>query len=128
MVFPAGYQLQFRFAGGQDGFLYVVNEGPPRQGGPIWTWLFPYPALHQGSAALSASTPLLLPPDSFIILDKMQGQERVYVIWSDHDIPELSASVFAAEKSGQIRADDLPAIQEHPLEGILRCGSDQGRY
>jgi class 3 adenylate cyclase len=118
MVFPAGYQLQFRFAGGQDGFLYVVNEGPPRQGGPIWTWLFPYPALHQGSAALSASTPLLLPPDSFIILDKMQGQERVYVIWSDHDIPELSASVFVAEKSGQIRADDLPAIR-----GILSKAS-----
>lgn len=111
MVFPPGYQLQFRFAGGQDGFLYVVNEGPPQHDGPVWTWLFPYPGLNQGSAALSASTPLLLPPDSFLQLDAMQGQEKVYLIWSDHDIPELNASVFRAEKSGRIRGRDLPAIR-----------------
>jgi class 3 adenylate cyclase len=118
MVFPPGYQLRFRFAGGQDGFLYLVNEGPPRKNGSVWTWLFPYPALNQGSAAVSASAPLLLPPDSFIVLDKMQGQEKVYVIWSDHEIPELSAAVLAADKSGQIRVGDLPTIR-----GILAKAS-----
>jgi class 3 adenylate cyclase len=118
MLFPAGYQLQFRFTGGQDGFLYVVNEGPPQKGGPVWTWLFPYPALNQGSAALGASVPLLLPRDNFIQLDAMQGKEKVYVIWSDHEIPELNASVLAAEHSGQIRDRDISAIR-----GILAKAS-----
>jgi class 3 adenylate cyclase len=121
MLFPAGYQLRFRFAGGQDGFLYLLNEGPPQKDGPLWTWLFPYPDVHQGSAAMSASMPLLLPPDGFVVLDQMQGQEKVYVIWSDHDIPELSASsasAYAADKHGQIRAGDLPTIR-----GILAKAS-----
>jgi class 3 adenylate cyclase len=111
MVFPAGYQLQFRFVGAENGFLYVVNEGPPRRNVSTWTWLFPYPALRQGSSALNASIPLLLPPDSFIHLDAMQGQEKVYVLWSNGEIPELQASVLASEKSGQIRTADIAAIR-----------------
>jgi hypothetical protein len=111
MVFPAGYQLQFRFVGAENGFLYVVNEGPPQRNVSTWTWLFPYPARRQGSSALSASTPLLLPPDSFIQLDAMQGQEKVYVFWSNREIPELQASVLASKKSGQIRAADIAAIR-----------------
>jgi class 3 adenylate cyclase len=111
MMFPPGYRLRFQFTGGQNGFLYVVNEGPPQQDGAVWTWLFPYPAWNQGSSALSTLTPLLLPPHDFIQLDKMEGQEKVYVIWSDHEIPELQGSVDASEKSGQIRAADLPIIR-----------------
>jgi hypothetical protein len=111
MVFPPGYQMRFRFSSSQNGFLYVVNEGPPQPGGAIWTWLFPYPALNQGSSALSASTPLLLPPDKFLKLDDLQGQEKIYVIWSDHGIPELQASVLASEKTGQILADDIFVIR-----------------
>ena len=111
MVFPPGYQMRFRFSSSQNGFLYVVNEGPPQPDTAIWTWLFPYPALNQGSSALSASTPLVVPTDGFLKLDAMQGQEKVYVIWSDHQIPELQASVLASEKSGQIRAADIPIIR-----------------
>jgi class 3 adenylate cyclase len=111
MVFPPGYQLQFRFTGGENGFLYVVNEGPPQREGSVWTWLFPYPALNKGSSALSASAPLLLPPDNFIQLDKMLGQEKVYVLWSDHEIPELQASMLASEKSGRIRAADISVVR-----------------
>ena len=112
MAFPAGCKLRFRFTGAQNGFLYLVNEGPPKKDGSVWTWLFPYPAWHQGSAALSAATPLLLPPDDFIVLDRMEGQEKVYLIWSNHEIRELSASVIAADKYGRIRTGDLPAIRD----------------
>jgi len=111
MVFPPGYQMRFRFSSSQDGFLYVVNEGPPQRDGAIWTWLFPYPALNRGSSALSASAPLLLPPDSFIQLDKMEGQEKVYVVWSDHEIPELQDAVLASDKSGQVRVAAIPVIR-----------------
>jgi len=110
MVFPPGYQMRFRFSSSQNGFLYVVNEGPPQKDGSVWTWLFPYPALNHASPALSPSAPLLLPPDNFIQLDAMQGQEKVYLIWSDHEIPELQASVLSADKSGQIRAVDISVI------------------
>jgi class 3 adenylate cyclase len=110
MVFPPGYQMQFRFSSSQNGFLYVLNEGPPQKDGSVWTWLFPYPALNHASPALSPSAPLLLPPDNFIQLDAMQGQEKVYLIWSDHEIPELQSSVLSADKSGQIRAVDIPVI------------------
>ena len=111
MVFPSGYQVRFRFSSSQNGFLYVVNEGPPQPDSAIWTWLFPYPAWNRGSSALSASTPLLVPADKFIKLDAMQGQEKIYLTWSDHEIPELQASVRASGEFGQIRAADILLIR-----------------
>jgi class 3 adenylate cyclase len=111
MVFPPGYQIRFRFSSSQNGFLYVVNEGPPQNDRAVWTWLFPYPALNHASPALSPAVPLLLPPDNFIQLDAMQGQEKIYLIWSDHEIPELQSSVLSSDKSGQLRAADIPGIR-----------------
>jgi len=122
MVFPPGYRVKLKFSTVQDGFLYLLNEGPATNATQVWTWLFPQPDFQSGSAAIRASSSIIVPPGNgqYFIMDKLLGKEKVYLIWSDRAVPELEqvkSSVFLVlGKSGGLLLPAEAAIAHHVVQ------------
>ena len=91
---------------GRSGYLYLLNEGPSSKNtAPEYNILFPTVAVNQASAHLNANEPLLIPPQWFRF-DFEQGNERLWMIWSAGQVPELEAV------RGFANAVDRGAVQD----------------
>ncbi len=93
VIFSPGDELCFNFNSPQDGYLYIINEGPvPAKGLPQYNVLFPDPKL------LSANTPSLRAKEQLFIpseqppwfpVDREQGTEKLWLVWSERAITEM---------------------------------------
>jgi hypothetical protein len=89
----AGDFVRFSFHSPGQGFLYVLNEGPPEANHRTsFNVLFPSPTTNNGSPHLIAGQTLLVPEhgDGFQ-LDEEQGSERLWLVWSVNAVNELDA-------------------------------------
>lgn len=114
---PSGASLKLNFSGTEDGFLYVVAEGPATSAGPSWFWLFPEPHYQMGSGQLLANRPLAVPTpeDAFVELDPEPGDDVVHVIWSQTPIQamdRIKTAVFERMKDGRLLAAEVESLQE----------------
>lgn len=115
MMFVPGYGIQIQFSSPQDGFLYLVNEGPEENGKRTWTWLFPYPTFNNGSAALTADQPMTIPAEAPFVLDKMQGRELIHLIWTDSMISALEKikrAVTARHSGGALAVEEIATLED----------------
>jgi hypothetical protein len=90
-VFPPGYQVHISFISPQRGYLYIINESPSVAGqASSFNTLFPTPTSNQGSALVSAGQTVRIPDhnDGFV-LDKEQGEEKLWLIWAAGEVAEL---------------------------------------
>jgi hypothetical protein len=104
IVFTPGDQLRLIINSPQDGYLYIVNEGPqPKNGLPVYNFLFPDPAQIPADApSLKTGKPLFIPserPDEWFTVDKEQGTETLWLIWSDKSIAQLEAARKMAQSA-----------------------------
>ena len=120
IVFTPGDQLRLIISSQQEGFLYIVNEGPqPINGLPAYNFLFPDPAqIPGGAASLKARQSLFIPsdrPDGWLTVDIEKGTEILWLIWSEKSIPELEAAKkwLTPQYGGEIQnASEVAAIQQ----------------
>jgi len=120
IVFTPGDQLRLIISSQQEGFLYIVNEGPqPKNGMPAYNFLFP--DLQQapaGATSLKAGKSLFIPserPDEWLTVDAEQGTEIFWLVWSEKSIPELEAAKkwLTPQYGGEIQnASEISAIQQ----------------
>ena len=83
IVFEEDYRIRLNLAAPQEGFLYIVNEGPElRNNLPMYVLLFPAPTANAGSPRLSPGQALRIPDQSEFRFDHQQGFERVWLIWA----------------------------------------------
>ena len=77
----------------QSGRLYLLNEGPPAKGEqiPIFIVMFPSETANNGSALLNGNQQIQIPEQSWFQFDAEQGTEKIWLVWSDKDVPELEA-------------------------------------
>jgi len=123
MVVPAGYYLRFYFNSPGPGHLYLLNEGPvPQNGMAAFNILFPTSATNHGSSALDANQEFQFPAARPLALDKDEGEEKIYIVWSSLELPQLEALRRWTEQGrhGDIQSsDDVSAIQtflrSHPM-------------
>jgi class 3 adenylate cyclase/predicted Ser/Thr protein kinase len=88
MIVPAGYYIRFNFSSSQPGHLYILNEGPePAAGHPSFNILFP--ASVNGSSLLNADRDLQFPAGDGFVLDAKVGDEKLFIVWSSQEIPQL---------------------------------------
>jgi serine/threonine protein kinase len=83
-----GWQFRVHTSSPQDGFLYLVNEGPAPGGAITYNLLFPTPKLNGGSARVNAGQDLEVGPYG---LDQQQGTEKFRLVWSSTLVAELEA-------------------------------------
>ena len=103
--FEAGYRIRLNVSSPQPGYLYVLNEGPPQPGHELeYNAVFPSATSNQGSEVVAANQTVIIPDQSWLKFDKEQGIEKLWLVFSDHAIPELeSIKAFAnTERAGLI--------------------------
>ncbi|HEX8151194.1 MAG TPA: protein kinase [Pyrinomonadaceae bacterium] len=106
-VFEKDDRVRLNFLSPQDGHLYVLNEGPARDGAaPTLTILFPSPTANGGRSLLAAGRELQVPEQSWFRFDDAAGTEKVWLVWSASSIPVLeSAGRFANPRDRGVITD-----------------------
>ncbi len=92
VVFEAGYVIFLHLGSPQDGYLYIVNEGPDEETGSLtWTMLFPFPGMNEGTALLQAPEDLRIPETDGFVFVGAEGTENLWLVWSAEPVPDLEA-------------------------------------
>lgn len=103
IVFEEDYRIRIHLTAPQDGYLYIVNEGPElRNNLPMYVLLFPSPTANGGSPKLANGQQLRIPDQSEFRFDAQQGIERVWIVWASKQsalLDKLKPSQIEADKA-----------------------------
>jgi len=90
--FEAGDEIRLNVRSPQNGYLYVLNEGP-REGTAALEFVtfFPSPAANEGSSLLASGREVQIPNPTWLSFDAQQGVERLWLIFSEEPVPELES-------------------------------------
>jgi serine/threonine protein kinase len=96
-----GWAFSVHTSSPQDGFLYLVNEGPAAGLVPTYNILYPTPKVNGGSARVEAGQDRDIGP---YFLDKHQGTEKFWLVWSAAPVAEFEAvkSVVNPREKGTV--------------------------
>jgi serine/threonine protein kinase len=89
--YDADHRVRFEVSSPQDGALFIVNEDPKPDeatGLPLYTVLFPDPAVNNGSPRLAANQSVRTGEIGF---DARKGTEKVWLIWTSEPNETLDA-------------------------------------
>ncbi len=94
VIFSPGDELRFKLISPQDGFLYVIGEGPQpdaETGLPLYNLLFP--KAQTVTAEIKANQMFYLPNETGagLFVDKEQGAEKIWLVWSSNSVAELDS-------------------------------------
>jgi hypothetical protein len=97
-IFKAGDQVRLNVSSSQAGYLYIINEGPAQSNGlPDFNVLFPSATTNGGSAEIKPYQPIQIPEQSqrpdqdWFFFDEQEGEEKIWLVWSERLVPELEA-------------------------------------
>ena len=113
MIFERDYQIRLNVSSPQSGHLYVLNEGEPAPDG-LPSFNFLYPAAELGPSLLPATTQVQIPGKSWIQFDAKVLTEKLWLVWSKDEVPELEAVRGLAnpkDRGAITRAEQLAAVR-----------------
>lgn len=111
-TFHAGDRIFFTVENERPGYLYIINQDPVLHDGfPDYAILFPSPTANSGRPKLSEGTTIRIPEQKYFEFDEQKGVERIWMVWSEQEIPEL-AGIKASE-------DKIPADVRMRLRKFL---------
>lgn len=119
IIFEKDYQIRLSVSSPQEGYLYVLNEGPEKlPARPEFVVLFPSSTANNGSAHLSAGQTIQIPEQTWIQFDSEQGTEKLWLVFSHEPVQELErAKAFANRRDrGLITDSNL----NQAVEAILK--------
>ncbi len=100
--YESGSKFRFNFISPQSGYLYLINEGPAKNGISYWL-LFPMPSVNGASAKIEANQTM---GTGWLTFNENTGDEKIWVLWSAEAINELEAlktEVLNPIEQGEIR-------------------------
>jgi serine/threonine protein kinase len=128
--FEKDYRIRLNITSSQSGRLYLLNEGPAGTDQiPTFNVLFPSETANNGSALLTESQQIQIPQQSWFQFDEQQGTERIWVVWSEKDVPEMEAiKGFANSKDrGVITSPGLRTAVNEFLKAHASSGASVER-
>lgn len=90
-LLETGWRLKFNISCAQPGYLYLLNQGPSRNGINNFVMLFPTPLMNNSLASLPSDQSIQIPPNAWFIVNDNIGDERLWIVWSIKPIDELEA-------------------------------------
>jgi serine/threonine protein kinase len=97
--FEKDYQLRLNIISPESGRLYLLNEGPAGVDPiPTFNVMFPTTTANNGSAILTQNQLIQIPENSWFDFDGQEGTEKIWVVWAQHEVPELEAVKGFANK------------------------------
>ena len=137
-----GDQLRLNLISQGNGFLYVINESAQRNRQPGFIVLYPDMTVGGGSASIRASQEVRIPPPSskpeldWWRFDKDSGTEKIWLVWSAHEVPLLeTVKVWSNSRSGGLIGDAKQSqelsryLEGQPLvsPAHTKVATDEGR-
>jgi serine/threonine protein kinase len=90
--FEKDYRIRLHITSAQSGRLYLVNEGPAGADAiPTFNVMFPSETANNGSALLTQSQQIQIPEQSWFQFDEQQGTEKIWLVWTGKEVPEMEA-------------------------------------
>jgi serine/threonine protein kinase len=121
IIFEKDYQIRLSVGSPQEGYLYVLNEGPEQlPARPEFVVLFPSSTANNGSAHLSAGQTVQIPEQTWIQFDSEQGTEKLWLVFSQEPVEDLErAKAFANRRDRGLIPDSnlnqaVDAILKNP--------------
>ena len=87
-IFENGWKFRLNVDSRQDGYLYLLNEGPASANSSTYNVLFPESKTNSGSPQVTAGRKL---QTDWMRFDEQQGTEKFWIIWSAAPVKELEA-------------------------------------
>jgi serine/threonine-protein kinase len=112
-IFESDYTFTFHLSSPDDGYFYLFSEGAADDGAVHFNILYPTPRRNSGSARVGRSQEIVTGENSF---GGRPGTEKLWLVWTKEQLPELEAAKAAAFK-GDGRVGD--ASQERSLRAFL---------
>jgi serine/threonine protein kinase len=110
-TFHSGDKFRLKIESPEDGYLYLINEGPGPDGASRF-WIL-YPPV-SSSAALAGKHPLVT---GWSVFDENPGTERLWVVWSDQPVPGLQEAARGST-AGEIRDEVKAGIVRDFVSGL----------
>ena len=85
-IFENGWKFRMNLMSPQDGYLYLLNEGPANGDAATYNVLFPEAKTNSGSPHVSANQKL---QTAWMRFDDHQGTEKFWIVWSASPVKEL---------------------------------------
>jgi hypothetical protein len=90
--FEKDYRLRLSIKSAQSGRLYLLNEGPTgADQTPTYNVMFPTETANKDSALVNENQLIQIPEQSWFQFDEQQGTEKIWVVWSAREVPEMEA-------------------------------------
>jgi serine/threonine-protein kinase len=104
-IFEDGWRFRMNVSGPEASHLYLVNEGPGKEGKPTLRLLFPNPFTNSGSSQVLPGQQI---QTGWMVFDENQGTERFWLVWSGAAVPELETVKGAVNEidEGEIKDPD----------------------
>lgn len=101
-IFENGWKFRMNLFSPQEGYLYLLNEGPAAGDETTYNVLFPEPKTNNGSPRVNAKQNL---QTAWMRFDENQGTEKFWLIWSASPVKELEAVTSAVNEKdlGEIK-------------------------
>ena len=122
IVFEKDYRVRLNVSSPDDGYLYLLNEGPQADNqAEQYIILFPSPTANEGSARIGRNQEIQIPQESWFQFDDEAGTEKLWLVWSASAVGELEAvKQFANPEDKGLIAD--PALSQ-AVKSLLEAHS-----
>ncbi len=85
-IFENGWKFRMNVTSPQEGYLYLLNEGPAAGDETTYNMLFPEPKTNGGSPQVTADQKL---QTAWMRFDDNQGTEKFWIVWAAAPVKEL---------------------------------------
>lgn len=97
-IFENGWKFRMNLSSSQEGYLYLLNEGPAAGDATTYNVLFPEAKTNKGSPRVSAEQRL---QTAWMRFDEHQGTEKFWLVWSASPVKELDAATDSVNEKDQ---------------------------
>jgi serine/threonine protein kinase len=119
-IFENGWKFRMNMSSPQEGYLYLINEGPVSGDAITYNVLFPDSTTNAGAPRVSANQKLRT---AWMRFDDQQGTEKFWMVWSSSPVKELQAVNDAANDKDQGEIRD--AAKSKSVRDFLSSHSSQ---
>jgi hypothetical protein len=109
-VFRAGDRIKVSVQSNDSGYLYIVHRGSSG----AWRVLFPSPEIEDGNNHIAAHRQYDLPPGGRFTFDEQAGEEKLFVILSRRQEPDLEKLIYDVSNGPR-----KPAQEEKPKATLM---------
>lgn len=97
-IFENGWKFRMNLSSPQEGYLYLLNEGPAAGNETTYNVLFPEAKTNKGSPRVTAEQKL---QTAWMRFDEHQGTEKFWLVWSASPVKELDAATDSVNEKDQ---------------------------